>query len=104
MWTPAEINPHFPAIRSDPMALSGAARRKQIPSSLPQGLGHGKTVIKLGSEKQFQESETFASAPETIKLYDLKSDPLERRSLAGEKPDEARRLSELWADNWRVRI
>jgi hypothetical protein len=26
-------NPHFPALRSDPMALSGASRRKQIPSS-----------------------------------------------------------------------
>jgi hypothetical protein len=24
--------PHFPALRSDPMALSGASRRKQIPS------------------------------------------------------------------------
>jgi hypothetical protein len=26
-------NPHFPALRSVPMALSGASRRKQIPSS-----------------------------------------------------------------------
>jgi hypothetical protein len=26
-------NPHFPALRSDPMALSGASRRKQSPSS-----------------------------------------------------------------------
>ena len=26
-------NPHFPALRSDPMALSKASRRKQIPSS-----------------------------------------------------------------------
>ena len=26
-------NPHFPALRSDPMALSGASRRKQISSS-----------------------------------------------------------------------
>ncbi|MDH4444399.1 MAG: twin-arginine translocation signal domain-containing protein [Akkermansiaceae bacterium] len=26
-------NPHFPALRSDPMALSGASRTKQIPSS-----------------------------------------------------------------------
>ena len=26
-------NPHFPALRSDPMALSGASRRKQTPSS-----------------------------------------------------------------------
>jgi len=27
------INPHFPACRSDSMALSGASRRKQSPSS-----------------------------------------------------------------------
>ncbi len=27
-------NPHFLALRSVPMALSGASRRKQIPSSL----------------------------------------------------------------------
>ena len=27
------INPHFPALRSDPMAPSGASRRKQPPSS-----------------------------------------------------------------------
>ena len=26
-------NPHFPALRSGPLALSGASRRKQIPSS-----------------------------------------------------------------------
>ena len=26
-------NPHFPVLQSDPMALSGASRRKQIPSS-----------------------------------------------------------------------
>ena len=28
-----KINPHFPALRSDPMALSGASRGKQIPSN-----------------------------------------------------------------------
>ncbi|MGL4399497.1 MAG: hypothetical protein ACRCXD_06490, partial [Luteolibacter sp.] len=26
-------NPHFPALRPDPLALSGASRRKQTPSS-----------------------------------------------------------------------
>jgi hypothetical protein len=26
-------NPHFPALRSDPLALSGASRRNQTPSS-----------------------------------------------------------------------
>jgi hypothetical protein len=31
MWRNV-INPHFPALRSVPMALSGASRRKQIPS------------------------------------------------------------------------
>jgi hypothetical protein len=30
-------NPLFPALRFDPMALSGASRRKQIPSSLKRG-------------------------------------------------------------------
>jgi hypothetical protein len=30
-----EANPHFPALRSDPLALSGASRRKQTPSSNP---------------------------------------------------------------------
>ena len=29
------VNPHFPALRSVPMALSWASRRKQIPSSSP---------------------------------------------------------------------
>jgi len=29
-------NPHFPALRSDPMALSVASRRKQICSSIPE--------------------------------------------------------------------
>jgi hypothetical protein len=28
-------NPHFPALRSDPMALSGASRKKQSPGSNP---------------------------------------------------------------------
>ena len=28
-------NPHFPALRSGPLALSGASRTKQIPSSQP---------------------------------------------------------------------
>jgi N6-adenosine-specific RNA methylase IME4 len=27
-----QINPHFPALRADPLALSGASRRKQTPS------------------------------------------------------------------------
>ena len=31
-------NPHFPALRADALALSGASRRKQIPSS-HEGLG-----------------------------------------------------------------
>jgi len=30
------INPHFPALRSVPLALSGASRRKQTPSSQPR--------------------------------------------------------------------
>jgi len=30
----AQTTPLFPALRSDPMALSGASRRKRIPSSL----------------------------------------------------------------------
>ena len=33
LFTPHWINPHFPALRSGPMALSGASRRKQITSS-----------------------------------------------------------------------
>jgi hypothetical protein len=31
--TSSEDNPHFPALRSTPMALSGASHRKQTPSS-----------------------------------------------------------------------
>ena len=29
-------NPHFPALRSDSLALSGASRRMQFPSSQPE--------------------------------------------------------------------
>ena len=32
----AEVNPHFPALRSGPTAVSGATRQKQIPSSQKQ--------------------------------------------------------------------
>jgi hypothetical protein len=42
---PVPINPHFPALRSDPMALSGASSRKQIPAVLfdePLVLERGK--------------------------------------------------------------
>jgi hypothetical protein len=35
----AAANPHFPFLRSDPMALSGASRRKQITSSKPMSIG-----------------------------------------------------------------
>jgi uncharacterized sulfatase len=42
----------------------------------------------------------YTSAPEKTEFFDLKADPLERRDLAGEKPQEVRRLSDLWSANW----
>jgi autotransporter-associated beta strand protein len=38
------INPHFPALRADPLALSGASRRKQTPSRQNSTIKHTKTM------------------------------------------------------------
>ena len=43
------------------MALSGASRRKQIPSSPPPARGRGKTDMKLRTEEQFHESQFGAN-------------------------------------------
>ena len=43
---------------------------------------------------------SFASAPESDELFDLKSDPLEKKDLAAERPDEVKRLRELIKASW----
>ncbi len=42
---PFPRNPLFPALRSDPMALSGTYIRKQIPSSPPPAINHRKKHV-----------------------------------------------------------
>ena len=42
-----EVPPHFPALRSDPMALSGACRRKQITSSSQEIMPPSETPMRL---------------------------------------------------------
>jgi len=70
-------NPLFPALRSDPMALSGASRRKQIPSSQipsspPPGHGRGKTSKKRGAEHQFHKSQPwFARGPYLDRIREI---------------------------------
>ncbi len=44
-------NPHFPALRSVPMALSGDSRRKQIPSSYHVA-NQRVTVVSTGPSHQ----------------------------------------------------
>lgn len=43
---------------------------------------------------------SFASAPKSDELFDLKSDPLEKKDLAAERPDEVKRLRELIKASW----
>jgi arylsulfatase A-like enzyme len=45
---------------------------------------------------------TFTSAPKTVELFDLRSDPLEKRDLAAEKPEEVSRLKEIHSAAWSV--
>ncbi len=42
----------------------------------------------------------FTSAPKTLELFDLKSDPLEKKDLAAERPDEVSRLKALQTAEW----
>jgi uncharacterized sulfatase len=42
----------------------------------------------------------FTSAPKTVELFDLKSDPLEKKDLAAERPEEVKRLMELQKAEW----
>ncbi len=43
----ANGNPHFPALRSDPSAVSGASRQKQIPSSHSAEVNAAATLLTL---------------------------------------------------------
>ncbi len=42
----------------------------------------------------------YTSAPKTIELFDLKSDPLEKKDLAAERPDKVSRLKALQTAEW----
>jgi arylsulfatase A-like enzyme len=44
----------------------------------------------------------FTSAPNSVELFDLKADPLEKRDLAAEKPEEVNRLKDLQNAEWSV--
>jgi hypothetical protein len=56
-------NPLFPALRSAPTAVSGASRRKQIPSRPSPACVRGKTVMKLVFNSQFYQSEANSRQP-----------------------------------------
>lgn len=43
----------------------------------------------------------FATTPEKIELYDLKSDPLEKTDLAANRPDEVKRLLSIQNAEWK---
>lgn len=42
----------------------------------------------------------FATVPQEIELYDLKTDPFEKTNLAAERPDEVKRLLEIQNEEW----
>ena len=42
----------------------------------------------------------FSSAPKTVELFDLKSDPLEKKNLAPERPDDVKRLKAIQSASW----
>jgi hypothetical protein len=42
----------------------------------------------------------FHTIPKEIELYDLKADPLEKTNLAGQKPDEVKRLMTIQNAQW----
>lgn len=44
----------------------------------------------------------YTSAPESIELFDLKTDPLETRNLASERPESVARLRDLQSAQWEV--
>lgn len=44
----------------------------------------------------------YTSAPETIELYDLTSDPLEKHNLAQDRPEEVIRLTKLQNAEWSI--
>jgi uncharacterized sulfatase len=44
----------------------------------------------------------FASAPRTIELFDLKSDPFETNNVAAGRPDEVKRLQAIQHAAWPV--
>jgi len=48
----------------------------------------------------FQPDRGFTSAPKTIELFDLKSDPLEKKNLAPDQPDDVKRLKAIQSAAW----
>ena len=42
----------------------------------------------------------FTSAPKAVELFDLKSDPLEKKDLAADRPDEVKRLTAIQKAAW----
>ncbi|CAN5141012.1 sulfatase [soil metagenome] len=46
---------------------------------------------------------TFASAPTEIELYDLKSDPFEKKNLAKDRPDDVARLRAIQDAAWAIK-
>ncbi len=65
----AEVNPHFPALRSGPTAVSGATRPKQIPSSQINtfGIACEKVMGKYGLFDQFLSQDESTPLPKPWK-------------------------------------
>ncbi len=46
---------------------------------------------------------SFSGVPETVSLFDLKSDPLEKTNIAKENPAEVKRLQALQNAEWSLK-
>jgi len=64
------LNPHFPALRSCPPAISGASRNKQIPTS--QLMVSGPSTNGMATLLILSAAEKLAETPEKLRVWDSK--------------------------------